>query len=69
MTLPRGLRAVRGVGGALAFAAPEVEAWVRGALGRGEGLYEAATRDAATRERMPQTAFVFGGNWGEQAAQ
>lgn len=48
MTLPRGLRAVRGVGGALAFAAPEVEAWVRGALGRGEGLYEAATRDAAT---------------------
>ena len=28
-----------------------------------------ATRDAATRERMPQTAFVFGGNWGEQAAQ
>ena len=46
MRLPSGLASVDGFGGAQAFATPEVEAWVRGALGRGEELHEAATRQA-----------------------
>ena len=48
MRLPSGLQAVKGPGGTQAFATPEVEAWVRGALQRGEHLHEAATRQADT---------------------
>jgi 3-deoxy-D-manno-octulosonic acid kinase len=37
---------VTGEHGAAAFATPEVEAWVRGTIGRGERLHEAAAREA-----------------------
>jgi 3-deoxy-D-manno-octulosonic acid kinase len=43
--LPSGIQEVR-TSRALAFAAPDVEAWVRGVLERGERLHEAATREA-----------------------
>jgi 3-deoxy-D-manno-octulosonic acid kinase len=43
--LPDGIHEVRGAGGA-AFAAPEVEAWVRSALTRGESLHDVAWREA-----------------------
>jgi 3-deoxy-D-manno-octulosonic acid kinase len=46
MKLPEGIQEVRGAHGAAAFAAPEVEAWVRGAIERGEQLHEAAARQA-----------------------
>lgn len=45
MKLPDGLHPVELAAG-LAFAAPEVEAWVRGVLGRGERLHEAASAQA-----------------------
>jgi 3-deoxy-D-manno-octulosonic acid kinase len=53
--LPSGLQAVRGEGGAEAFTTPEVEAWVRGALERGERLHDAASRqaDAVLQGRGP----------------
>jgi 3-deoxy-D-manno-octulosonic acid kinase len=44
--LPEGIQEVRGAHGAAAFAAPEVEAWVRGAMERGEQLHGAAAREA-----------------------
>jgi 3-deoxy-D-manno-octulosonic acid kinase len=44
--LPEGIQEVRGADGAAAFAAPEVEAWVRGAIERGERLHDAAARQA-----------------------
>jgi 3-deoxy-D-manno-octulosonic acid kinase len=44
--LPEGIHEVRGARGAAAFAAPEVEAWVRGAIERGERLHEVAARQA-----------------------
>jgi 3-deoxy-D-manno-octulosonic acid kinase len=43
--LPDGLHAVQAEG-AVAFAAPEVEAWVHAVLGRGARLYEAAKQEA-----------------------
>ncbi|MSR36946.1 MAG: 3-deoxy-D-manno-octulosonic acid kinase [Gemmatimonadetes bacterium] len=46
MRLPSGLQAVHGEDGAAAFATPEVEAWVRGAIERGEQLHEVATRQS-----------------------
>ena len=46
MRLPPGLETIDRADSAQAFANPEVEAWVRGAFARGEGLHEAATRQA-----------------------
>ena len=42
MRAPRGLEVVRGTDGTMAFAAPEVEAWVRAVLERGEQWEDAA---------------------------
>ena len=47
MRLPEGIQEVRGARGA-AFAAPEVQAWVRTALERGETLHDVASREAET---------------------
>ena len=46
MRLPPGLAAVTGADGTAAFVAPELEAWVRTVVGRGERLHEAAARQA-----------------------
>ena len=46
MRAPRGLDVVRGTDETMTFAAPEVEAWVRAVLERGEQLHEAASREA-----------------------
>lgn len=46
MRLPDGIHEVSGPRGAAAFTVPEVEAWVRGALERGETLYQAASAQA-----------------------
>lgn len=46
MMLPGDLAELRGASGAAAFAAPELQAWVRAALERGEPLHDAAAREA-----------------------
>ena len=46
MRLPPELQAVRGKAGTRAFTTQEAEAWVLSALGDGEQLYEAASRQA-----------------------
>lgn len=65
MKLPDGVHELR-AGRTAAFAAPDVEAWVRAALERGEGLHEAASRDAEQmlRGRGPVPVFATArGRW------